>query len=483
MKIRCGFLCVFLYLFGAVSMLTAQTIQTAEAVTKKDLKEYVKILSGPEYEGRGTGEPGQVKAALYLGEQFRRLGLQPLDSSFLCHFPLYVRYRGECYIKQGKNVLRNFEGMFSLGGIYTEQQEVGKELIFGGEGDTLLLNQMDLKGKIVALLVPNLRATSTLSAYLIQKGAYAVFWANPMKDTQFESMLRTYKEHALARHYSLSSEHRVMRFKQGHFYSVPASEVPQLGEYYLRVSDLAGFFGTNPGELKKVMAQKQLQEIQPVPVSVKSEMISEPVTVANVIGQIPSEGDSTIIVTAHYDHLGKINGVVYPGADDNASGVSGMLGVIQNSMNCGKKPKYKIVFVATTAEEKGLLGASYFLDSTAVSFKIKANINLDMLGRSSRELDKEGKLLYVLTPSGKEVFGPAIKKLDEKYKFLFISGLSDYSSDHEVFYKKKIPSVFFFSGVHEDLHRPTDVWNRLDYNKLYLRTEAATELLQAIAFY
>lgn len=485
MGTKYGFLFVFLYLFGVAGTLKAQTVLPGMPVSKKELKSYVKNLSGPAFEGRGTGEPGQQKAAAYLAREFARLGLHPWkDSLYLSDFPLYCRYRGSCYVRQGNRLYRDFEKMFCGQRLYAEAEEVEKTLVFGGEGDTVLLNHMDIRGKIVALLMPNLRGECGAN-YLMRRGVYAVFLAHPDKNTQYESMCRTLRDASLKKHYSTSPGHQVMKVTKKGLEIVDASTVSQLGEYYFKVSDLADLFGVTLPVLKKAMEQKRLQDISATRVSVKCEEVKTVDTVANIIGWIPASGDirdSAIVVTAHYDHLGKVKGIVYPGADDNASGVAAMLGVCQNVLASGRQPRYNIIFVATTAEEKGLWGARYFADSLASGWKIKANINLDMLGRTDEELTRKEKLMYVLGDFDGPLFKPLLHELQSGYSFQTLKSISGYSSDHEVFQKKKIPVLFFFNGVHEDLHRPTDVWTKINYDRLETRTRAVTELLLRMAY-
>lgn len=485
MKIGCGVFCVFLYLFGAVSTLTAQTGLSEKRVSKKELKEYVKILAGPEFEGRGSGEPGLQKAADYIVQKFAELGLQPYkDSLYRSNFPLYCRYRGSCYVRQGKNLYPDFEKMFCGPRLYAEAKETEKSLVFGGEGDTVLLNGIDLQGKVVALLLPNLRGMYEWD-YLIRRGVYAVFLANPDRDVSYEVMRRTLKDRTLEKHYSLSSERRMMKITKKSLEMVDASTLPQLGEYYFKASDVAALFGTKLSVLKKAVKQKTIGDIPETRISVKCEEIHRADTVANVIGWIPASGDirdDAIVVTAHYDHLGKMNGTVYPGADDNASGVAAMLGVIQNLLASGRKPHCNIIFIATAAEEKGLLGAYYFCDSLAAGWKIKANINLDMLGRTDDVLAREGKLMYVLGDSGNPLFLPLLSELNLKYPLQFIEEVEGYSSDYEVFQKRGIPALFFFNGVHEDLHTPGDVWTKINSGLLETRARVISELLLRLAY-
>lgn len=191
-------------------------------------------------------------------------------------------------------------------------------------------------------------------------------------------------------------------------------------------------------------------------------------TAANVIGRIPGRdtGARTFVVTAHYDHLGIRDGVAYPGADDNASGVAVLLAAARHFVRT--PPRHAIVFAALDAEELGLRGARTLVDSALLSRgTVAMNINLDMVSRNDKnEIYAAGTsyapwlrplLLDVQTRTSVNIrFGhdrPAGR-----------SGIEDWthSSDHGPFHDAGIPFVYFGVEDHPDYHEATDTAGRID---------------------
>ncbi|MBS0202142.1 MAG: M28 family peptidase [Planctomycetes bacterium] len=194
--------------------------------------------------------------------------------------------------------------------------------------------------------------------------------------------------------------------------------------------------------------------------------------VFNVIGVIDGEGplaDETVIIGAHYDHVGRggQNSLapgstdIHNGADDNASGTVALMELARRFANDAKvkKPARRIVFIAFTGEELGLLGsARYCREPIFPLDKTVAMFNMDMVGR----LKDDNKLIVYGTGTSPR-WEPELKKSngDDSFKLIFKpEGFGP--SDHSSFYAKKIPVLHFFTGEHPDYHRPTDDWEKLN---------------------
>ena len=193
---------------------------------------------------------------------------------------------------------------------------------------------------------------------------------------------------------------------------------------------------------------------------------------ANVVGEIRSRNrefrDEYIVIGAHFDHIG-LGGVgsgsrkpdankVHPGADDNASGTSGLLELAQKlSANVGHL-KRSVLLVAFDAEEKGLLGSKHFIKSSPVDIKnITTMINMDMIGRMS---DSSYTVGGVGTSPYFEYLLDSLKR--GRFFNLIMNKPGFGPSDHASFYTKDIPVLFFFSGVHDDYHTPNDIWQLIN---------------------
>lgn len=188
----------------------------------------------------------------------------------------------------------------------------------------------------------------------------------------------------------------------------------------------------------------------------------------NVIGYIDNGAVNTIIIGAHYDHLGfgedhnslftGTTPAIHNGADDNASGTSAMIEV-SKLIKAANLKKYNYLFIAFSGEELGLYGSKYFTEHSTINLST-ANymINLDMVGRlndSTRGLNIGG---YGTSPT----WGEMLNAKDNYFAIKFDSSGTG-PSDHTSFYRKDIPVLFFFTGVHSDYHKPSDDADKINY--------------------
>lgn len=183
----------------------------------------------------------------------------------------------------------------------------------------------------------------------------------------------------------------------------------------------------------------------------------------NVIGQIKGSTDKKIIITAHYDHLGTRDGKIYNGADDNASGVAGMLAIARYySVN---KPQNTLLFIAFDAEEMGLRGARYFTKNLPFEKDdVILNINLDMVGRD------DNNRIYAAGGSHYPKLKSVLEKIKEQAPVTLMMGNDQpsdghndwtYSSDHGPFHQMGIPFIYFGVEDHKDYHKHTDTADKI----------------------
>jgi hypothetical protein len=185
-------------------------------------------------------------------------------------------------------------------------------------------------------------------------------------------------------------------------------------------------------------------------------------------GSDPKLADEWILLSAHFDHLGKAGDTLYPGADDNATGVAMLLEVAERFALRKEKPKRTLVFIAFDQEETGLLGSTYFASHSPRPFrKLKACITADMLGRSLAGVMDE----YVFALGSER--SPQVRKLLESVKppkGLTVGRIGadiiGTRSDYGPFRDRRIPFLFLSTGQHPDYHAPTDLPERIDYEKL-----------------
>ena len=201
----------------------------------------------------------------------------------------------------------------------------------------------------------------------------------------------------------------------------------------------------------------------------------------NVLGFIEGTDlkDEVLIITAHYDHLGKKDTLIYYGADDNASGTSAILEIAEAFMKAKKDsvgPRRSILIMAVSGEEKGLLGSKYYTDNAIYPLeKTIANLNIDMIGRVDKN-HENANYVYLI---GSDRLSTELHNISEEVNRKNFNLELDYTfnekddpnryyyrSDHYNFAKNNIPVIFYFNGVHEDYHKPTDTTEKIDFEKI-----------------
>ena len=209
--------------------------------------------------------------------------------------------------------------------------------------------------------------------------------------------------------------------------------------------------------------------------------------VKNVVAVLEGEGpyaEETIVIGAHYDHWGRVgNGSADPGsteihngADDNASGTAALIEVARELVAHGKLPR-RVVFIAFTGEELGLIGsARYVRDPLFPLDKTVAMLNMDMVGRL-----KDNKLIVYGTGTATQ-FDPLAERLAKQFDFEITKKPEGFGpSDHSSFYAKQIPVLHYFTGTHSDYHRPSDDFDKLDIAGIRRITQMMAATAIAIA--
>jgi hypothetical protein len=196
--------------------------------------------------------------------------------------------------------------------------------------------------------------------------------------------------------------------------------------------------------------------------------------------------DEVVILTAHMDHLGVENGEVFNGADDNATGTAALLEIgqaFQLAKDNGHTLKRSLLIMPVSGEEKGLLGSQYYSENPIFPLKkTVADLNIDMIGRTD-DLHDHSNYVYVIgsnmisddlhTINQKANDNYVGLELDYKYNTLEDPNRYYYRSDHYNFAKHGIPSIFYFSGIHEDYHKSTDTVDKINFEKV----ETVTKLV------
>jgi len=241
--------------------------------------------------------------------------------------------------------------------------------------------------------------------------------------------------------------------------------------------------------INKETAKKYFSdEAATLDIKIKTDLGEKKRTAHNVIGYIDNHAGSTVILGAHFDHLGygEDGGsllrtgehLIHNGADDNASGTAALI-ELARMLKVSKIKNTNFLFIAFSGEELGLFGSKYFADNPTIDLKsVNYMINMDMVGRfndSTHALTVGG---YGTSPA----WATAIAANNPKSAFVVKTDSSGIGpSDHTSFYLKDIPVLFFFTGVHSDYHKPTDDADKINYTGEYKIVRYIDEIITSLS--
>ena len=198
--------------------------------------------------------------------------------------------------------------------------------------------------------------------------------------------------------------------------------------------------------------------------------------------------DELLVITSHYDHIGKKDhgqgDLINNGADDDGSGTVALMQlakVFAEAKKEGKGPRRSILFMTVAGEENGLLGSEYYTQYPVFPLaNTVVNLNIDMIGRRDEQHSDSPPYVYVI---GADKLSSELHKLSESVNKRFTNLVFDYTyndenhparlyyrSDHWNFAQKNIPIIFYFDGIHEDYHQPSDEVDKIEFDLLTART-------------
>ena len=442
--------------------------------------ENVKYLASPELKGRATGSPEIAKAAKYIAHRFAQFGLMPAGS----HKGYFQSYRISTSSKLGnKNQLSiSLEGKhqrLKMGHDYSPfyfsgSGHVSGPVTFAGYGITAPEYDyddyagLDVKDRIVLVLRREPQEKDNQSKW---KGTGMTSHAS------FESKVVNAKQHG-ARGLILINNTVSNPSEANDLTGFTRMSGPDdAGIPFIQIkAPLADAWFAAAGKPLQAIVEGIDADLKPrsfpFPNALRIDLQSDVQHVMrdahNVVGYWPGETDEYVIVGSHYDHLGLGEafslapsevGKIHPGADDNASGSSGVIELARLITAQGKRHR-GVLFMTFSGEELGLIGSSYYANHPLLpNDKAIAMINMDMIGRAT-----EGRLIIGGAATGstlKDLLdGLTVKHAGLKVDLTEPSGIG--GSDHSSFTAKQIPALFFFSGLHADYHKPSDTWDRID---------------------
>ena len=418
---------LFISLIGSDAF--SQRLKKADRLVHENLRSHISYLSDDKLQGRRAGTEGEKLASTYISSQFQKNGLAP---------------KGE------NGWLQAFE--------INDGKQINPTTFF-------IINDHDLKvGKDFFPLTysPN---TSLESAFAIALREEGVPWVIDLKEMMEENKdnphydlydgIRTKANLASEKGATALIIHNSSEVKDElSFMQKDRTETAKIPVVYISKETQSKFFS---------------EESEMLDIKLKIDIGDKKRTGHNVIGYIDNGAANTIVLGAHYDHLGfgedgnsmirTGEKMIHNGADDNASGTAALI-ELGRLLKLSKNKSNNYLLIAFSAEELGLNGSKYFTEHPTVEMeKINYMINMDMVGRlndSSKAMTIGG---YGTSPAWSEVINPIkdLKGFSIKYDS---SGTGP--SDHTSFYRKNIPVLFFFTGLHTDYHRPSDDFEKIN---------------------
>jgi Zn-dependent M28 family amino/carboxypeptidase len=223
---------------------------------------------------------------------------------------------------------------------------------------------------------------------------------------------------------------------------------------------------------------------QPMTLTIKGQRIETENVAAIITGSTYPE--EYIIISSHLDHIGVKDGQINNGADDDGSGTVALLEIAEAfkmAADAGQGPKRSLIFLHVTGEEKGLLGSKYYAENPLYPLaQTMTNLNVDMIGRiDPKREDKDPNYIYLI---GADRLSQELHDISEAANSKYTQFKLDYTfndeqdpnrfyyrSDHYNFAKNNIPVIFYFSGTHEDYHKPGDTPDKIRYDLLEKRAQ------------
>jgi hypothetical protein len=409
----------------------AQKLKKADKQVVQQLKAHVQYLADDKLEGRRAGTDGEKLAAAYLEDQFRAIGLAPKGDNGT-YQQVFDITEGKMMLPESRFIVNNqelpagdafFPLAFSPNSTIAETS-VSPSLAESGQpwfrdlGDLLLNNKDNPHFDLASRLQDEVKHAQ-------EKGARALVLYNSSEMP--DKIVFDEKDRSAA------------------------SPIPV---FYLSKQAMAKYFPDLSAAYD---------------VSMRSAIGPKVRQARNLVGFIDNGAAQTVVLGAHYDHLGygedgnsmlrSGEKLIHNGADDNASGTAALV-ELARLLKKSKARQHNYLFVAFSGEELGLYGSKYFVEHPAVpSGSVNYMINMDMVGRlsdSSRTVTIGG---YGTSPAWNSLLSGA-RNPGLRFKY-DSSGTGP--SDHTSFYRKDIPVLFFFTGLHTDYHRPSDDADKINY--------------------
>ncbi|MGJ1445788.1 M28 family peptidase [Sphingobacterium spiritivorum] len=473
----------------------------AEMLNEESAKKHLTILSSKEYEGRGTGQKGGEKAAQYIAAEFKKLGLKASQSGYFQKINLKNRRFEVNQFTIGSKNFKNGKDFFILG---DNKKTVIKteDIVFVGYGiEDSKYNDyanIDVSNKVVLLITddePTDKSGNSLITGTSKKSEWStsrnkklqhLMKKNPKlilaASVTTELMLKRMAGRLTGGSYELQKDKEEAE-KQTSVTPAVVFITPAIANDILQVKNTS---------FQKFKENNSVQStLIPVKLNAEYGITEEMLNDANVLGLLEGTDlkEEIVVLSGHYDHDGiDENGTIFPGADDNGSGTTGVLDLARAFAKAkadGHGPRRSILFIAFAAEEKGLLGSEYYSENPVYPLSnTVVCLNMDMIGRiDDKHLNGNHNYIHVI---GSDKLSSELHEINKKANDDFTKMELDYMyddpkdplriyyrSDQYNFAKHKIPVIFYFSGLHPHYHTPEDTIEKIDFPMMVKREKLA----------
>ncbi len=500
MKYILGVLLIFVFhgerVFAQVSDRTIQD-RFAMGITPEELKEHLYILASDAFKGRDTGSPELKKAAEYLADYYKGLGVKPAVNgvSYFQEYRLKRSVIKSSTIQAGKKQVYSFKkDYYSFGGFESVNWN-NAPIVFAGYGiESEKYNDyknIDVKGAIVlcidgeptdrsgnSIFTGNSSTSDWSDDFRLKrdiaqkKGALGIVLVDKTFDYVIERITYFLDQPRMSLDYLGEKEEQVLPY---FFISPKMADALLKGSKVRSIADFEKKVAEGGAAVRSKLKRK---------LSATYEMVTEKFTADNVLcyieGSDPLLKNEVVVISAHYDHVGEMGGKIYNGADDDGSGTVSAMEIAEafvEAKQSGNGPRRSVLVLHVSGEEKGLLGSEWYSEFPIYPLQnTVCNLNIDMIGRVDDQHKDNPNYIYLI---GSDKLSTDLHKISEETNKRFTQLALDYTyndpndpnrfyyrSDHYNFAKHNIPVIFYFSGVHEDYHQPGDDPEKIMYDKM-----------------
>ena len=515
---RNKFLSLLLLLVLALNAVGQQSANKTRPSVDR-LREVITFLASDKLDGRRTGTDGANQAARYIAAEFKRLGLKPGAKAYMQEFP----YVAGVDLGKGNSIslkskpdatamsLQVGDDWMPLGFSANGHAE-DSPVVFVGYGITAAdlkyddYAGVDVKDKVALAFTGTPDGDNPHGQF----GRYEdVRWkAIAAKDKGAKALLVIASDNNFKDERLTKLQYDNMAGEAGLLVAVISR---QTAFSILRHTFESPTIAQSWNELsKRIMDMSNGKtsfsvSVKDATLSINIDVARREAPAANVIGILegsdPTLKNEAIVIGAHYDHLGRggegslapRSGDIHHGADDNASGVAGVLELARMFSAKGMRPKRTLVFVTFSGEEEGLIGSNFYVNHPVVPLaQTVAMVNMDMIGRL-----KDDKLIVGgvgTSPQWRDWIAKANEaasvnttgiqpaSASSTQRFALTLNEDGYGpSDHSSFYSKQVPVLFFWTGTHEDYHKPTDTADKINYDGEARIVYMVADIVRAIA--